>query len=173
MRPHRLPGLLAAATLAACGGGIQDLEDYVAKVRERPAAPIEPLPEIRPIATFLYDPGDRRDPFLMDTPSEDSTAPNQPGGIAPDPLRRKEELEQYTLDALKMVGTLAQEGTNWALILTPEGVLHRVRVGNYLGQNNGQIIRIDEGQVQLTEIVNDGAGEGEWRERQAAVALKQ
>jgi type IV pilus assembly protein PilP len=98
-------------------------------------------------------------------------APARPGGIVPDLLRRKEELERYALDALKMVGTLVQGDTNWALVVAPGGVLHRVRVGNYVGQNNGQITRIDEGQIQLTEIVNDGGGE--WRERQAAVALKQ
>ena len=172
MRATRLSGLLAAALLVACsGGGMQDLEDYVATVRQRPPGPIAPLPEIKPIATFLYDPGDRRDPFASDALVESAALPSAPGGIAPDPLRRKEELEQYPLDSLAMVGTLAQGDTQWALIRTREGVLHYVRVGNYLGQNNGQITRIDEGQVQLTEIVNDGGGE--WRERQATVALKQ
>ncbi len=172
MRPLRLTVLLATVSLAACGGGgTQDLADYVAKVRDRDPGPIEPLPEIKQIATFVYDPGDRRDPFVMDTRGEDTSKPGPAGGIAPDPLRRKEELEQYALDALKMVGTLAQGDTHWALIITPEGVLHRVRVGDYLGQNNGQITRVDEGQVQLTEIVNEGGGE--WRERQAAVTLKQ
>jgi type IV pilus assembly protein PilP len=172
MRPLPLLGLLVAVALSGCGGsGMQDLEDYVAKARAREPGPIEPLPEIKQVATFLYDPGDRRDPFTSDASGEELMAPARPGGIVPDLLRRKEELERYALDALKMVGTLVQGETNWALVLTPEGVLHRVRVGNYIGQNNGQITRIDEGQIQLTEIVNEGAGE--WRERQAAVALKQ
>ena len=172
MRAIPLAGLLVAATLVACGGGgTQDLEDYVAKVRQRPPGPIAPLPEIKPIPTFLYDPGDRRDPFALDALVESAVQTTVPGGIAPDPLRRKEELEQYPLDSLAMVGTLAQGGTQWALITNREGVLYRVRVGNYLGQNNGQITRIDEVEVQLTEIVNDGGGE--WRERQASIALKQ
>jgi type IV pilus assembly protein PilP len=172
MRSLRLSGLFAAGMLTACGGnGMQDLEDYVAKVRAREPGSIEPLPEIKQVATFLYEPADRRDPFTPDASGEDIMAPARTGGVVPDPLRRKEELERYALDALKMVGTLAQDDTNWALVLTPEGVLHRVRVGNYLGQNNGQITRIDEGQIQLTEIINEGGGE--WRERQAAVALKQ
>lgn len=172
MRATRLSGLLAAATLVGCGGGgTQDLEDYVAKVRQRPPGPIAPLPEIKPIPTFLYEPGDRRDPFVLDALVASAIEPGVTGGIVPDPLRRKEELEQYPLDSLTMVGTLAQGDTQWALMLTREGILHYVRVGNYMGQNNGQITRIDEGQVQLTEIVNDGGGE--WRERQANVALKQ
>jgi type IV pilus assembly protein PilP len=171
MRPRRLSALALATILAGCGDGLQDLEDYVAKVRERPPAPIEPLPEPKQIATFLYDPGERRDPFMMDAPSAEAARPSVSGGIAPNPLRRKEELEQYALDSLKMVGTLVQGGATWALILTPEGMLHRVRVGQYLGQNHGQITRIEEGRVQVTEIVNEGGDE--WRERQASVALKQ
>jgi type IV pilus assembly protein PilP len=171
MRAIRLPVLLAVAALVGCTGGMQDLEEYTAKVRQRPPGPIAPLPEIQPIPTYLYDPGDRRDPFVSDALVESAFQPRVPGGIAPDPLRRKEELEQYALDSLAMVGTLAQGGTQWALIKTREGTLHYVRVGNYLGQNNGQITRIGEDQVQLTEIVNDGGGE--WRERQASLALKQ
>jgi type IV pilus assembly protein PilP len=172
MRLRHWIGLMLAATLSACGGGdTQDLQDYIAKVRQRESAPIEQLPEIKQVATYVYDPGDRRDPFIMDVRGEDLATPAPSGSIAPDPLRRKEELEQYTLDSLKMVGTLAQADATWALILAPGGILHKVRVGNYLGHNNGQIMRIDEGQVQVTEIINEGGGE--WRERQASVALKQ
>jgi type IV pilus assembly protein PilP len=171
MRPHVWIGLVVAAALSACGGdGNQDLRDYVDKVRQRAPAPIQPLPEVKPVATYVYDPGDRRDPFTMDVRGEDLAEPPPAGSIAPDPLRRKEELEQYALDSLKMVGTLAQADSNWALVLSPEGVLHKVRVGNYVGHNNGQIMRIDEGQIQITEIINEGGGE--WRERQASIALK-
>jgi type IV pilus assembly protein PilP len=171
MRTPHWTGLVVVAMLSACGGGTQDLEEYVAKVKQREAAPIEPLPEIKQVATYAYEPGDRRDPFVMDIRGEDLAQPTPVGTIAPDPLRHKEELEQYTLDSLRMVGTLAQAGANWALVRSPEGVVHKVRVGNYMGQNHGQVIRIDEGQIQITEIVNDGGTE--WRERQASVALKQ
>jgi type IV pilus assembly protein PilP len=172
MRPLRLTGLLAVAALTACGGSnTQDLAEYVAKVRARTPGPIEPLPEIKQVATFVYDPGDRRDPFLMDVEDEVGAERAPGGGIAPDPTRRKEELEHFALDSLKMVGTLAQGDTTWALVKSPEGVLHRVRVGNYLGLNNGQIMRIGDNQIQVTEIVNEGGGE--WRERQAAIALTQ
>ena len=101
-----------------------------------------------------------------------SCRPPRPGNsLAPDPLRRKEELEGFALDALRMVGTLEQNQTRWGLIRTPNGILHRVRVGNYLGMNNGQIINISDEAIQLTEIVSEGPGE--WRERQATVALTQ
>jgi type IV pilus assembly protein PilP len=164
--------LLVSLTLAACGSGkMADLEEYVAEVKARDPGPIEPLPEIEQIDTFVFEPGDRRDPFVLDTQTVELAAVDASGGIAPDPLRRKEELEQYSLDSLKMMGTLEQDGTIWGLVKTPEGTLHRVRSGNYLGQNNGQITRITEDAIELTEIVSDGAAE--WRERPAAIALSQ
>lgn len=161
---------LLVLSLAGCGSAnLSELEAYREQVKARPPGPIEPLPTFQTPATFLYEPQDRRDPFVMDQGSEE-VAVRQPSGLAPDPLRRKEELEQYSLDALRMVGTLRQQETMWALIQTKDGVLHRVGVGNYLGKNNGQITLISEDEIQLTEIVPDGTGD--WRERQSAIALE-
>ena len=165
--------IVAALTLPACGSGqLTDLEEYVERVKAREPGPIEPLPEIKQVGTFVFEPGDRRDPFVMDGQSAE-LAPEavSPSGIAPDPLRRKEELEQYALDRLKMLGSLQQSDVIWGLVKTPDGTLHRVRVGNYLGMNNGQITRISEEQIELTEIVSDGPNT--WREREAAIALSQ
>jgi type IV pilus assembly protein PilP len=162
---------LAGLILAGCGSSdMTDLQRYVQKVKQRPPAPIAPLPDIKPIDTFVYEPGDHRDPFVMDTQSAEFAAGGQDNGPAPKP-HTKEELEQYSLDSLKMVGTLEQDETTWGLIKAPGGILYRVRVGNYMGTNNGQITRITEDEIELTEIVSDKPGD--WRERQAAIALTQ
>jgi len=174
-RAERLPMLsavLLSAWLAGCGGGDQsDLQDYVRKVKARDPGAIEPLPEIKQINTYVYEPAERRDPFVVDARGGDQPATAPGSSLAPDPLRRKEELEGVALDALRMVGTLEQNQTKWALIRSPNGILHRVRVGNYLGMNNGQIVSISDEVIQLTEIVSEGPGE--WRERPATVALTQ
>ncbi len=170
--PALPPALLAALLLAACSGSnMEALQAYIEKVKQRPPAPLEPLPEIPQVDTYVYEPGNRRDPFAMDDRTARAVMPQRGDGIAPDPLRRKEELEQFSLDSLRMVGTLEQYETRWGLVLTPDGILHRVRVGNYLGQNNGQITRISPEGIQLTEIVGDGPGS--WREVESAIALKQ
>jgi type IV pilus assembly protein PilP len=127
------------------------------------------LPEIPQVDTFVYEPGERRDPFVMDDRTAQAAAPRPTGGVTPDPLRRKEELERFSLDSLRMVGTLEQSDTRWGLVLAPDGILHRVQVGNYLGRNNGQITRIAPERIQLTEIVSDGPGV--WRERESSIAL--
>jgi type IV pilus assembly protein PilP len=164
---------LAVLTLTACGGGdLSDLEEYAERVKDREPAPIEPLPEIKQVDAFVFEPGDRRDPFFMDRESA-AALPEvlAATGIAPDPLRRKEELEQFALDSLRMLGSLQQDDVIWGLVTSPDGVLHRVRVGNYVGMNNGQVTRISEQKIELTEIIPDGPNS--WRERQAAIALSQ
>lgn len=170
MKP--LAWLLPLLLLAGCGDDrMAELEAYVQTVKARPPGPIEPLPVIEPVDTFVYEPGERRDPFMPDA----QTAPEEQialdNGLAPDPTRRKEELESYPLDSLRMVGTLEVENARWGLIRTKEGILHRVKVGNYLGQNNGRITLIGQDAIQLTEIVSDAPGQ--WRERSATVALTQ
>lgn len=168
----RLWCLVPLLLLGGCGGDpISDLEPYAQSVLERPPGPIEPLPEIKPVDTFVYEPEDRRDPFTPDAQSEPDEGIVLDNGLAPDPNRRKEELESYPLDSLRMVGTLDLADGRWALIRTKEGILHRVRVGNYLGQSSGQIISIGDDAIQVTEIVSDAPGQ--WRERAATLALTQ
>ncbi|EGV29022.1 Pilus assembly protein PilP [Thiorhodococcus drewsii AZ1] len=164
--------LLPVVFLAGCvSHDMTDLESYVARVKSQPPGPIEPLPEIQPIDVYVYEPGDRRDPFTPDEETEPTQQAIADNGLAPDPTRRKEELESQPLDSLRMVGTLDLDDVRWALIRTNNGILHRVKVGNYLGMNNGQITSISDDQIQLTEIVSDAPGQ--WRERPATIALTQ
>lgn len=173
-RPHALQIWTVLATLAGMLASCADpdlaqLETYADRIRAREPAPIEPIPEIPPVTTYLYEPDGRRDPFTMDDQSAE-VAQQNPNGLAPDPARRKEPLEAYSLDALRMVGTLEQYQRRWALITTPDGRLHRVQAGNYLGRNNGQIVEIRPEQLELMELVEEKPGQ--WQQRQASMALK-
>ena len=150
-----------ACLLAGCSGGdMGDLRQYVAQVRARSEAPIEAVPEFRQPEIYAYRSRveDRRDPF---TPVVQRTEPAQeaaPGGIRPDTLRRREELEAFSLDTLRMVGTLEREDTRWGLMQNKEGVIYRVKPGNYMGQNHGRITAVEADRIELTEIVPDRAG---------------
>lgn len=170
---HLSVWLTIAVLLAGCGEtDMTDLKNNVKRINARPPAPIEPLPEMKPVETFVYEPGERRNPFQSDAKTATAAAPlPTDSGPTPDPNRAREELENYPLDSLNMVGTLEQHSTRWALVRTREGVVHRVTIGNYLGQNHGQIIAINQDSLQLTEIVSDAPGQ--WRERPATVALSQ
>jgi len=162
--------MLLPLLLTACGGDkMSDLQAYARSINARPPGPIEPLPEIKPVNTFVYEAEERRDPFTSDAQTEPEEPMISDNGLAPDPRRRKEELEGLSLDSLRMVGTLEQDGVRQGLVRTSDGILHRVRVGNYMGMNNGQITNISDDAIQLTEIVSDGPGQ--WREREAKVSL--
>jgi len=163
-----LAAAVAATALSACGGANDDLREYIDEIKARPGGRIEPLPQIQPAPTFVYEPGARRSPFVADAPQRRiSNDPNAVDG--PDSNRAREFLEQFPLDTLKMVGTLADRRASFGLVQTSDGLVHRVSVGNHMGQNFGRIIAISDSEIQLVEIISDGLGG--YLERPAAIAL--
>jgi type IV pilus assembly protein PilP len=150
-----LAALGLALALAACGSGDRELQAYIDSVKARPGAPIDPLPEVRPPPSFVYEASDRRSPFVPDAPER---VAGQAAGLGPDQNRPREFLEQEPLDALTMVGTLRDTRGDFGLIQDSEGRVHRVTVGNYMGQNHGRIMSISDSEIVLDEIVADGLG---------------
>ena len=148
-----------------------DLTKYIQEVKAKPKGAIEPLPEIKVVEPFVFKPDGLRDPFQPVEKNNDISAIDNSGanGIKPDTERRKEELEAYSLDTLRMVGTLTNAKGLWGLVKAKDGTIHRVQVGNHMGQNYGKIIRILEDKIELMEIVPDKPGT--WREQQASLAL--
>ena len=161
--------ILAFLVLAGCEQrNMSDLEAFVEEVKSRPKGGVPPAPEMVEVDTFLYVPAGRRDPFApqSDLQVEDQTVVDS--GLSPDFNRRKEELEFYSLDSLRMVGTLEQEDTTWGLVQAPDGTIHRVTTGNYLGMNHGRIVQIAEDKINLVELIQIGAG---YQEHEAALGL--
>jgi type IV pilus assembly protein PilP len=159
---------LTAATVSACGGANDDLDAYINEVKARPGGRIDPLPQVQPAPSFVYEPGVRRSPFMPDTPQR--RVSNDPNAVdGPDSDRPREFLEQFPLDTLRMVGTLADRRASFGLIQTSDGLVHRVAVGNHMGQNYGRIVAISDSEIQLVEIISDGLGG--FLERPAAIAL--
>ena len=66
-------------------------------------------------------------------------------------------LERFNITSLKMVGLFQQKAESWALIEDPEGGVHRVQPGDYLGMDNGRIKHINNLSVEILEIVSNGA----------------
>lgn len=159
----------AGLVLGACGGDMDDLDQYVNEVKARPGGRIEPLPEITPYEVYTYtaDAEGLRSPFVPDSPQ--AAVGVAGGGTRPDPERSREFLEQFPLDTLRMVGTLQLGETQYGLIQTSDGLIHRVVPGNYMGQNDGRIVAITDSEIELVEIISDGIGG--YLEREAAVGL--
>ena len=159
MRIRRIPlaGLLIVAVVVSCGGDTDDLDAYLEEVRALPGRSPEPLPQVRHPGDFRYVAAGRRSPFEPIGPgTEDSRRAGAEHG--PDPEREREFLEHYSLDALRMVGSLRHASGLYGLMQTPDGLVHRLATGDYLGHNHGRVTRISDGEVQLVELVADGNG---------------
>lgn len=158
--------------LAACASGdMDDLKQYVENSGQGLRGKAETLPEVKPYEPFAYSAFDLSDPFR---PRKMEPAKGAAGGLQPDTLRRKEALEAYPLENLRMVGFLQKEQLNYALVSTPEKELFPVKVGNYLGQNYGMvtdvIVRdVGDAEITLTELVQDDAGN--WTERKTGMTM--
>jgi type IV pilus assembly protein PilP len=151
--------------VAACGSDNRDLQARIDEIKARPGGVIEPLPEVRPPPTYVYQADDRRSPFIPDAPQRVLEA----SGVGPDLDRPREFLEGLPLDALSMVGTLSNAQAAYGLIQDSDGLVHRVTIGDHMGQNYGRITNITDSEIQLLEIVSDGLGE--YYERPAAIGL--
>lgn len=75
----------------------------------------------------------------------------RPVGV--DVTRSRQTLEGYALNTLGYRGRIELDGRISALILSPDGVVHTVQVGNYLGQNHGRITHIDHHEVVVKEAI--------------------
>jgi type IV pilus assembly protein PilP len=155
------------ATAAGCSDDTQQLRKQIDEIKARPGGRIEPLPEVKPYETFAYPSADQRSPFEPGVPASLAG----PNAIRPDSSRPREFLEQFSLDTLRMVGTLKLQGRVFGLVQTKDGLVHRVLPGNHVGQSDGRITAIEEGKISLIEIVPDGMGG--FIERPAALALSE
>jgi type IV pilus assembly protein PilP len=161
-------GLACCYTLlSACSSADDELTRFIDDTMKEPGGRVEPLPEIKPYETFVYSAAELRSPFLPSSPGSGAG----PNGIRPDSKRNREFLEQYSLDTLKMVGTLRLGGQMYGLVETKDGLVHRVSVGNHLGQAEGKITDITPSKISLVEIVPDSLGG--YMERPAALGLNE
>ena len=153
--------------LGGCSGGMDELQQRVAEIKSRPGERIEPLPEIKPNESFVYNASGIRSPFVPSAPARSDVA----NAVRPDVKRAREFLEQFPLDTMRMVGTLQLEGRNYGLIQGKDGLVHRVLPGNYIGQNDGRVTGITSTRISVIEIIPDGIGG--YIERPAALALNE
>lgn len=173
MKLSAIAPLAAALVLSACGdGSVQEVKQWMDETKRATPVTVQKIAEPKKFTPFSYTMKSEVEPF---SPMKLSIAlaKAQPGagnGIRPDMERRKEPLENYPLDSVKMVGTLEKPGLTYALLQVDKAVF-QAKVGNHVGQNFGRITKITESDVRIREIVRDAAGE--WVERDAKLELQE
>jgi type IV pilus assembly protein PilP len=162
--------VLSSLVLVACSNNDKsDLEQFVNQEKSLKSGKIPPLPEFVQYKMYTYEGYDIRDPFVPVVDVEIVTKRGY-SGPRPDENRIKEPLEHFSLDSLRMMGQLTQQKTTWILIKDPDGLLHRVTLGNYLGLNNGKITALYEDSIDIIELVADGKG---WQRRKAGISMSE
>ncbi len=168
-------GIAAATLLAGCSlSNDGEIQQWMSSVRQGMKPTVTPVPEPKEFSPQAYDGRAAVDPFdpqkVQMAVARQAQARASASAIKPDLDRRREVLEGFSLDQIRMVGMMRNTGANVALLETA-GQLHKVQAGNYIGQNFGLITRVSETEVQLKEIVQDAAGE--WVERTAKLILQE
>lgn len=164
----RLVICAGALSLTACSQDLSDLQTFIAQTKSAHVGSVQPIPQFKPYESFSYSAAELRDPFVANVnPEDDETT--KTSLLNPDSTRPKQPLEAFPLDTLSMVGILEQNENLWGLIKDPQNIVHRVQVGNYMGQSEGKIMEINESAVYLVEIVPDGIGG--YIERDASIAI--
>ncbi len=157
---QKLPMLLILMVttlwLTGCDDRIAMAEQAMVAIRSEPAQPIEPPPKAELVEDFVYSANMLRSPFLPPSLVNVQGPVDSLDGVRPDITRTKEPLEQYELAQMTFRGMLiSPAGQQYALVQRPDGSVASVKVGDYLGLNDGRIVEITPTQINLIEIVPD------------------
>lgn len=167
--------MISGAMLAGCTQDIEQLRRDIDQIKRQDAPPLQSIPAMKDYDRYTYQSVGLRDPFISgeqvgNTGASTDTNASCNTDLAPDPNRPPELLEQFPLDSLDMVGTLKMGPDNYGIVKDPDGVVHRVLAGNFMGQNDGRIVAIRDDRIELDERVADG--NGCWEAKSAEIALE-
>ncbi len=168
---RRLAPFCLCLGLAACGDSdVQEVKQWMAQEQARSRVVVPRLSEPKTFIPYAYTGKDAVDPFSPNKLMvELAKAAKSGGAFKPDLERRKELLESYPLDTIKMVGTMQKGGVMHALLQIDRAV-YQVQRGGRLGQNFGVVTDVSEEAVGVKEIVQDAGGD--WVERMAKLELQ-
>lgn len=168
-----LPLVLGTALLAGCSDSdVAEVNKWMDDVKKETRVNVTPLSEPKTFIPFAYGVRDEVDPFdanklLAELARAAATTDNL---LRPDMNRRKEFLEGFPIDTMKMVGTLNKGGTTWGMIQIDRSV-YQVKAGTRLGQNFGIVTGVADSAISLKETVQDAGGE--WIERESKLELQE
>ena len=161
---------LVVVFLAGCGGEAhQELRSWMREQEQGMRGKVDPLPKVLPYEPLAYESAGVIDPF---SPLKAKISGDRQGANLPDMNRPREALEEFPLETLKLVG-IFQDKTRLIAQLVANGRGYQAKVGSYVGQSFGRIVRIvttkNEERIVVKELVKDA--DDQWVERESELLL--
>jgi type IV pilus assembly protein PilP len=144
-----LIGITCLALLNGCSRSSErDLTAFVAQLKQKMTSMPQKsiLTTLQSPAPVTYNQAANRSPFL-------SSATTSAGGPIPE---NAPPVNSYIISSLKFVGTIEQNNSTWAVILTPNNKVYKVTIGDKIGTQYGKIIHIFRDRVEVIEQIKEG-----------------
>lgn len=167
----RLTPILAVLFLSACQQ--TDLSELKKEIESEKLTAVSFLPDALVLgehAKVNYESSGLKSPF-RNSISEVKTAKKTLTDVKPDENRVKGELESFPLTNFQMLGTIkkANEESLQAIVNNGRGKVFIVSEGDYIGMNEGKISKIENGKIDLEEIIANG--NYRWVKRPATISI--
>lgn len=82
--------------------------------------------------------------------SDESNSSNDGNNIA-NPKNLANPVLMYPLKSLQFIGTLTKDNRIYAYVMTPDGSVYLLKVGDFIGNKSGKIMKIDSNHVEINE----------------------
>lgn len=163
--------LACCLILGGCKANQDSLDEYIAQVERQARKDVIDLAPVFDFDITQYDSHQSREPFVL---PQEALVLNQPKEKKdcwqPSKRRKSGELERYPLSKLRLKGVMSSNNQISALVQTPAGNVVKVNAGQYIGVNNGKVMRVTAKYLQINETLPDGLGC--WNKRNVKLALK-
>lgn len=152
MTEFKLLGMIAALFF---GDPTAEMNSELQAIDSMVVPQIAPVPEFTAGTPVSYEVKELRNPFIRASLHREMKL-YAPKRVVVNEARAKQPLELYALESLKMIGVVKKSANYDAMILSPNGQVQVVRVGDYLGQNHGRVTKIESDSMVIAEAIPDG-----------------
>lgn len=146
--------------LGACSSDLEELQQWTDQERRSAKPSVKPLQPPKRFEPQGYEASAGVEPFstqkLSGAVKQEAVQTN--AALAAELRRAREPLEAFPLDSMSLVGTMSGKNGRIA-ILKVDGLLYNVKHGEHIGQNFGRVLKIEETELTLRELLQDPSGD--------------